>query len=589
MSESAARRAAPAGLKELWAFDVHCGVRALRSTITPLLQVTAFLLMSCRVLDDVVRPSLIITFVVYAASADLASRLYFARRSASGAMSQRTWRVIVVALASMLGLGIGVDAFLVLRQEDDVLIYIVWTLLIMSIGAAAALFASLRVFYLAAVTTILPLIAGWIATGHSLALVMVPLTGALTLGYCTLARARARNQARLAQLSVGNEELSRMLRQQVEELGSAARATSDLLLSASHDLRQPVHALGILTELLSNASEDEVRARLPQVRANVQHLEGMLEQLLDHNRLEAGLYRTAMSPVALHELIESTMVAFKDTAARKGLELTAMTRPTWVMTDLNLMRRVLINLVTNAIRYTSQGSVQIKSLIHCGTVVLSISDTGTGIPQERLADVTQRFVRLNLPGGQEQDSGLGLGLNIVQRAADLLGHSLNIQSEVGRGTTVALSLGPALDPVDAPQSGLAPLEMDSDLVVVIENHRSIREGLMSLFRDWGCNSIGAQGLSDAMRLLAKRDDRPAFLLSDMHLDEEADGIQVIQAIRAQYPEGHRIPALLVTGDLDPALERRAAASGIVVKHKPLNPARLRRRAAEMMSQPPEGI
>ena len=371
---------------------------------------------------------------------------------------------------------------------------------------------------------------------------------------------------RLAQVSAELEQRNGELEQR-----SASRIR--LLAAACHDLRQPAHALGMLAELGGEADKDPQRfsAWLQSVRRSTASLGDMLDELMDLGRLDSGHYQPQLGDVPLGELMQEVMLHFGPLARRKGLTLEAPPVECTVVSDRHLLRRIVFNLVSNAIKYTDSGVVRILMQASGQEVKLTVQDTGPGIPQDKLDDVFRDYVRLNPLKAAE---GLGIGLSIVRRAAELLGHGLTLASQPGAGTSASLTLPLREAAEQGPQTAALPQTPTATgaLLAVIENDADVREAMTALLRSWGYAVIAGARAGVLLGALGEATATPDLVISDLHLDG-TDGLAEIAQLR-EVLQAPLLPALLVTGDLDDAVTAQAAQAQIYVAHKPLAPRTL---------------
>jgi len=260
-------------------------------------------------------------------------------------------------------------------------------------------------------------------------------------------------------------------------------------------------------------------------------------------------------------------------ADTRELRLVVMPCAQAVRSDPVYLKRILQNLVSNALRYTQSGRVLLGARRQGRTLRLEVWDTGPGIPPDKQAEIFKEFTRLN-PSGE---SGMGLGLAIVEQACALLGHPLGLRSQPGRGTVFSVTLPQA---TGLPTAARPPSDRDhtpgllSDmLVLVIENDVTSRRAMMGKLEDWGASPVEAASLPDAQVQIAELGLAPDVILADHQLDGGATGLQAIAALRAAHGD---IPALLVTADHGPALAGQAEQAGVLVMTKPLALRRLRR-------------
>ncbi len=383
------------------------------------------------------------------------------------------------------------------------------------------------------------------------------------------------------------------LRVQKTAADEANQAKSRFLAAASHDLRQPLHALGLLTSALNAClngagapAPDPVRVRrlAGLIGASVQDMSDLLKDLLDLSRLEAGTVVPKPACVRLADVFGLLEARFLPPALNKGLRLRFLTCRHAVWTDALLLDRILANLIANAVRYTDRGGVLV-GLRRRGRDRLRIEviDTGPGIPEAMHARIFEAYVQLDNPE-RDRDKGQGLGLSIVRHLADLLGIPVRVASRQGRGSRFSVEL-PLCDPIDpapepAPVSYPLAQPAPGRLVVLVEDDVAIQSAMRAVLEPWGLELLAASDLESAEAALAARGCRPDLVLSDYRLPGELDGIAVIARLRARY--GDDLPALLVTGETGEETLQAVAASGLRVMHKPLQPAKLRALMTHLM-------
>ena len=251
-------------------------------------------------------------------------------------------------------------------------------------------------------------------------------------------------------------------------------------------------------------------------------------------------------------------------------------RPTrlWAHSDAALLQRMLANLVGNAIRYTEKGSVLVACRRQGAGLRIEVWDSGIGIPQEHHQNIFQEFYQL-ASGAGNRNFGLGLGLNIVQRSADLLGHRIHLRSSPGCGTRMALAMEavPAAPALQQPSAeNLLPGDVSGLRLLLIEDNLVVQEAVTGLLQSWGCQVRVAADLQQALQQLQAH-GRPDAILSDYHLGGAENGIECVQALRAAA--GHSIAACLMSGDSDAAFLQAVQTAGLPLLHKPVRPAKLR--------------
>lgn len=387
-------------------------------------------------------------------------------------------------------------------------------------------------------------------------------------------------------LQQGRDELERRvalataeLRTKKEEAETATRAKSRFLAAASHDLRQPIHALGMFVARLAQLPHDrETRHLIGNLEASVRAMQDLLDALLDISRLDADAVRVQLQPVPLASLFEQLRGALMPVATDKGLRLRVRDSALWVQSAPTLLHRILLNLVSNALRYTGHGGVLVGCRRSRGGSHLWIEvwDTGVGIPEEHQQDIFREFYQIGNPE-RDRSKGLGLGLNIVDRTARLLGHELKLCSVPGHGTRFRLEL--PLAPAGDLQALMAAAEQPQQVddvrglrILVIEDDRQSAQALRGLLDSWGCVVAVVEGLQGALTVV-NGGFVPDLLLSDFRLRAGESGMQTLHSLRTQL--GRPLPACLMSGDTDPELIQACREAGLPLLHKPVRPAKLR--------------
>lgn len=364
----------------------------------------------------------------------------------------------------------------------------------------------------------------------------------------------------------------------VEQLTQANAAKTRFLASASHDLRQPLHALSLLIGLLGERARGQgLEDLIHRVQASTEAMESLLNGILDISRLDAGVERP--EPVALpaRELVDRIERQFTPIAAARGLRLHVRPSTHWVKSDAALLMRMLDNLVSNALRYTARGGVVLGVRPRGAGLAFEVWDTGLGIPPEKLDEVFQEFVQLHNPQ-RDRSQGLGLGLSIVQRTAQLLGHGIEVASRPGRGSVFRVIVPRAEPPAAGMAAGnalppeIAPHRLQGLQVLVVDDEQPIQFALQGLLEAWGCTCHVAGNSAEALRRVAPGERPPDAILCDYRLEHET-GVELVARLREAL--GEDVPALVVTGDVTTSQLIDIAASDLPVMHKPVSPAALR--------------
>jgi signal transduction histidine kinase/CheY-like chemotaxis protein len=391
-------------------------------------------------------------------------------------------------------------------------------------------------------------------------------------------RGRFENEALAQRLAAQNQDLSRA-RDSAEQ---ANRAKTHFFASASHDLRQPLHAISLFSGVLANRlGAGEHGAVVKNISNSVALLESHFSQLLNISRIEAGVLEPELEDFDLQALIRRVHGEFLPEAARKGLRLRIHASSLWVRSDPFLIERILGNLVSNAIRYTQQGSVLIGVRRRRDEASLEVWDTGIGIAPEQQQAVFEEFVQLGNPERNVQ-KGTGLGLSIVRRLTALLGHSLTMRSHPGRGTRFRLRLPLAEDRCEAAPAVEPVVVSGRDtLVLVIDATAEQRQRTQAWLESWGNRVVPCADAAEA-REAARQLDQPPDLIIGSHRSA-AEGQAVIGALRESL--GRSIPAILAA---DKATSESAAAArneAVYLMAAPLLPAKLRAMMNAALQQP----
>ena len=391
-------------------------------------------------------------------------------------------------------------------------------------------------------------------------------------------------QADINQMSASLRELQRDMQRRVdaataelaEQKAAAERANaakSRFLATASHDLRQPMHALGLYVEALKPQLQGRDAAlTLGKIEATVGAMEELFNAILDVSKLDAGVIVPAIQPVAVDRLFERLRGDFLAEAQNRGLDLRVRPLSVHVPADPVLLDRILRNLLSNALRYTRTGGVLLAARRHGGGVRLQVWDTGVGIAPEHLRRIFQEFYQVDNPQ-RDRGQGLGLGLAIVERLVRLMGFEIGVRSRPGRGTLFNLDI-PRLAQAAGTVLPDAPPQADPTrlhgLVAVVDDDALILDALPGLLAGWGLEVVAAP---DADRLFERLPRPPDLLLTDYRLAGGETGIAVAERVAARY--ACKPAVAIVTGDTAKASLEAIAARGYPVLHKPVKPARLR--------------
>lgn len=356
----------------------------------------------------------------------------------------------------------------------------------------------------------------------------------------------------------------------------AEQEKTRFLASASHDLRQPMHALGLFAATLEKRLQGSAEEPLVQnVMRSIEGLERSFNVMLDISRLDAGTVEPNVQHFPLRDLFRRLHMQYSGQAEQAGLGLRFSPGGKSVSSDPQLLERILGNLIQNAIRYTEQGGIVVVARSTGTHVNVEVWDTGVGISAPDLPRVFEEFRQVGL-NGRAHAQGLGMGLAIVKRLARLLGHRLSVRSRPGGGTMfrIGIPIGglPGIQEETAAADTLPMPVLHPCSVLVIDDEAPIRESLRLLLEEWGYDVVCAATKQEAEAAAHTLELPPDLILSDLHLGAGPDGIAAIAAVRRLY--GYDVPAILVTGDTSHEEMRRATDSGHTVLFKPLQPRKL---------------
>ncbi|MPZ38479.1 MAG: response regulator [Rhizobiales bacterium] len=347
------------------------------------------------------------------------------------------------------------------------------------------------------------------------------------------------------------------------------------LAAASHDILQPLNAARLyVTSLIERQGSGEASKLVGNIDASLDAVEEIIGALLDISRLDTGAMKPEFQSVRIDDILRQLEVEFTPLAHSKGLRLDFMHCSLAVQSDRRLLRRLLQNLVSNAIKYTLEGRVLVGCRRHGGLLRIDVYDTGIGIPASKQQAIFQEFHRLDQ--GAKVARGLGLGLSIVERIARVLDHKLEVISTIERGSHFSIEV-PQASTVPLRQPRRTAAEVDrkqlNDIeVVCIDNDAAILNGMEMVLTGWGCRVLKAPDLAAAITSLDQTGFTPRALLVDYHLDQ-SNGIEAIAELRKRY--GADITAILITADRSPDVREAAQRHGVVLLHKPVKPAALR--------------
>jgi signal transduction histidine kinase/CheY-like chemotaxis protein len=395
--------------------------------------------------------------------------------------------------------------------------------------------------------------------------------------------------AMAARLEESHATLERKVDERTHQLEAANTAKSRFLAAASHDLRQPLHALGLLVAQLRGTETASERTRLAErIAAAVAEMNDLFNALLDVSRLDAGSLSADLENFPIAGLLARIERTYAHTAHDKDLSLRVVPSRAWVRSDAILLERILLNLVSNAVRYTSKGGVLIGCRRRGERLRIEVWDTGPGIPQSQQQYIFDEFYQISDPD-RDRRGGLGLGLAIVDRFCRLLDHPIAIRSRIGKGSCFSIEVPlraaepGATEPASRPE--IAAETHASGVVLVVDDDPRVLDAMGGLLRSWGYGVITGASHDGAVVALAADARRPDLIIADFHLSGGKTGIETIEHVRAKF--GAEIPAFLISGDTSPERLQQSGAGGYILLHKPVNPMMLRSLLVRLCDGPRE--
>jgi signal transduction histidine kinase len=422
-------------------------------------------------------------------------------------------------------------------------------------------------------------------TGQDLITVGLLALATATLLLLTLQQSRQAFEA--LYLRFLNEELAVALQRKNDEVTRAKHAVeiaslakSRFFAAASHDLRQPLHALSLLMgSLQAKVKHESALAVLRQMATALDSFESLFRDVLDVARLEGGKVEVRIAAVSSRRLFERLAHEFAALAEAKGLRLAFRGRDVWLESDVALLKRILANLISNAIKYTDRGKVLVACRCAKDQAILQVFDSGIGIAPDELDHVFEDFYQVALAGAAryKQREGVGLGLGIVKRLADLLHHPIEVRSRPGRGSMFALRLPLSHAPHDPEPEGEDPwtrgLSLADRSILVVDDEELVLNAMTALLTDWGANVRTARSRGELQQVLGELSQVPDFLIVDYQMEPSWTGDDAIRLVRETF--GSQIPAAIMTGNVSLLPEQTARSGQVHIFEKPVSPPRLR--------------
>jgi len=484
------------------------------------------------------------------------------------------WSRYYTATVWLNGLAWGVPAAWLV--PDDLILVFFYALVISGFvaGAVPGLSFRIRAFYGFAFLTLAPFIVKIFQMGgdtYYMIGVLSVLFGVINTASARISNHRVREQVLL---EYENRSLVRKLNKEKERAEAATLAKSRFLAAASHDLRQPLHALNLLVDTL-DVDQASVKSNdaISNIRTSTENIVGLLNGLLDISRLDAGAEQPDLKPFPVQLVLDQLELNFNGAARDKDIRLHIRPSDAWVRSDANMLLRILSNILGNAIKYTSRGGVLVTGRCRDAFLWIEIYDTGEGIEENNLDRIFDEFYQVNNPA-RDRRKGLGLGLAIVRRLAALLGHDLELTSISGRGSRFRLILPqeePGAQAVTTQEQFVD--DVAGAIVLVIDDDAAILAAMETILQRWSCIPVLAQSPSTALVELQSLERPPDLAIMDYRLAGGASGIEAIKKINSTLEA--ELPAIIVTGETAPEQLREVKESNYPLLHKPVSAAALR--------------
>lgn len=513
---------------------------------------------------------------------------------------QRTHRVFVIH-AGLAGLAVALGAVLFLPRLPILNQALLAIIVMIMPAAGVAVSQSSRYMAIAySLGIIVPSVGTWMALHPQQILV----TGMLSVLYCALIFivATEGDQLLLRSIMIRHqrdrlvrdlEERNRDVRAAMMQAEQSALARARVLAAASHDLRQPLHALSVYSAVLAaNPPPDAMREVGANIDQIVRSLGSLLHGLLDLSRLTSGHYTIDRRPTSLDQLLRSIVSEFERPAEDRGLAIELqIDQPVSVIGDPVALGRILRNLLDNAIKYTDQGRLTLGTRLDTSTsppaALMTVADTGKGIPAGELNRIFEEFYQLDNPG-RDRSKGVGLGLAIVQRLCELSGATISVTSQMGVGTCFTVRLSELAESSAAPvesvnePASVPAVSLVGRKIYVVDDEIDIQKSMTQLLKLWGAQALCAGSPQAALQLFEMH-GTPDLLITDLRLGADENGAEYALRLMRRFGS---FPALVATGEISPEALQFTSDHGLGLLHKPITEEELRRAISQLIESAP---
>lgn len=487
------------------------------------------------------------------------------------------WGWVFALTAFISGCTWGATSLLFLQTDNLVImLFLLMTLTGITVGSSASLSNYALSYYAFSIPALLPFAFVLGSEGEAEFIILsMMLTVFLIL---QLVVAKKNQQTLDKSIILGNEnvELVQQLKIKKEAAERANSSKTKFLAAASHDLRQPLHAMSLLLDVLAERGRDSEQSDIvDKIKRSSLSLESLLTSLLDISKLDAGVIKVDVNVFRIQSMFDVLQPEFRVLAEEKGLKIHFVNTSLSISSDRQIIERIIRNLISNAIRYTEQGNILIGCRRKKKSVVLSVYDTGIGIDKKHAEIIFEEFHQLE-NHSRDRSKGLGLGLSIVKRLVEILDIDLKLRSEPAKGSVFSIECQRSLENKNNKSSnGFSYMQANlaGKTIIVIEDEKPIRDALNILLSGWGCRVYELESISEINEKLTLN-NKPDMIVADYRLRFSETGVDVIHALH-QYFKDTNIPAVIITGDTAPERLIEVEQSGFYIMHKPVAGGKLR--------------
>jgi len=495
------------------------------------------------------------------------------KKALSSDESRRRLELCIGLALFLSGLHWGLAGWLFLDTSNVEEFVLVTGAILGVIASSLSLYSTRPLLCCLFATTVFSIVAFKLAMLGSWALAIMSLL--ILPAYAVQSRTIGKRIEKSITQDIRNAELLVEVRAAKDSAEKASQDKSHFMAATSHDLRQPLHAQHLYLQILRDRAKGTEFGELAEkLHASNEALIELFNALLEVSQLDAGTMEVRKSHHSLMELAQLVVQEFEELAGNKGLTLELTGEDHAVHSDPILLLRILRNLVSNAIKFTCAGGVCLTIEKKHTQIHVSVSDTGIGIPPERQSDIFNEYVQLG-NSSRNRDEGIGLGLALVSRMCQLLGHDLKLDSTLGKGSCFSIGLpegkSDCVVELDAEPALVSLRDLD---IMVIDDEQPVLDAMRALFVEWSCRTFTYTNLGAARADVVSKQLKPDLIISDYRLEDNANGVDAINELRSVLD--HPVPAIIISGDTDPGLLEKIQVEDFYLLHKPVDIAKLRK-------------